>query len=244
MIWPHALPPIPFADERAPFAALTLSRDPGDSLGRVSSQALFELVVPVLEEGWQRSVAGESHDAVMHGAIDRLATWRTSPVWQELRDVRWGDDGSASIDWLKDLLRGDAPPDDINGLWFGLFRPVRNDRDTSDFYISGSRTAPTSDWPCDTDWWSDGRYRCSVALEQAAALEPSDDSDLAWTINYGLGLLHVASTVVRLLTAVPQDLWLGAASLRHIALGHDSGDFNQVAVIDSTGVRFTASAVA
>ncbi|HVF19904.1 MAG TPA: hypothetical protein VNA14_06650 [Mycobacteriales bacterium] len=203
----------------------------------------FELVGPIVEEGWRRSVAGEPHATVMAGAIDRLADWRTSPVWQKLRAVDWAEDVAGSARWLEELLRTYPPPGDVTGLWFGLFRPIREGRTLSDFYVSGSRTAPRPDWGCDADWWTETRYRHSPALTAAANLEPSDDTDLAWTIDYGLGLLHLASTVVQLLPLVPKELWLGEAGSRYIALGHDSGEQNDVAVIDRTGSRITTDTI-
>jgi hypothetical protein len=179
----------------------------------------------------------------MHGAIERLEAWRPSPAWSKLRSVAWADDLAASALWFAELLENDAPSGDISGLWFGLFRPVRDDRDVSDFYVSGSRSAPAPDWPCDIDWWSDGRYRCSEALRAAADAEPPDDDELRWVIDYGVSLLHVGSSIVRLLSLVPPSLWLGESSVRHVALGHDSGVSNDVAVIDRTGVHLTASTV-
>src|SRR5262245_16402094 len=59
--------------------------------------------------------------------------------WTRLRNLDFERDAAKLSRWLKRLLKKEPPPDDINGLWFGLYNPVLDDGAPScQMYIGGS----------------------------------------------------------------------------------------------------------
>jgi hypothetical protein len=198
----------------------------------------FDAVTPILDQAWHSALRGQPHASVVREALAALDAAHPRAAWSQLRALDWEGDLRGSLAWFANLLHSKPPGEDVNGLWFGLFRPVRGDETLTDFYVSGSRVAPEQDWPSSSDgYWPEGRYRESPVLAHAARLEPEDDGDLAWLIDYGVGLLHLRGTVLHLLQEVPIATWLGETPERYVALGHDSGEHETVARVTSDGVE-------
>jgi hypothetical protein len=167
------------------------------------------------------------------------------PRWERLAALDWEGDVEQSRAWLEGLLSHDAPGQEIDGLWFGLFDPIYEGAATWDFYVSGSTMWGTGEpaWPCDTTWWVDGRYRRSTVQHQMRLLSASQASErgagdeVFTACDVAIRLVHVAGTVLDLLGSVPASRWLGPRDVRGVSLGHDSGDFHDVAVLSRANNR-------
>src|SRR5262245_45838132 len=62
-------------------------------------------------------------------------------LWKRLRKLDFETAAENLTKWLKNLLKKEPPPKNINGLWFGLFNPVLDDGEPScQMYTCGSAT--------------------------------------------------------------------------------------------------------
>lgn len=182
-------------------------------------------------------VSGAPVKDVLAAAIDVCEARRPLEIWHELRELSLAADLRCMRDWWHDLLACEPPEDEINGLWFGLFNPVVDGRTSAGMYVSGSRSWPSADWACDTEWWPDGRYAPSMVLaELHSRTAETGDSAVAY-YGFFLTLAYAGATVVSLVGDTnPVDL--AGANGRGIAFGHDSGDCFEIGRVELSTIRW------
>jgi hypothetical protein len=158
-------------------------------------------------------------------------------LWARLRRLDFHRDLTALTDgWLAPLLAAEPPPDNINGLWFGLHNPVIEGQPTCRLYLGGSTAfAPDSDsneWVCDLSYRPARRYASShILTELYRSVEVLTDGNVS---NLGEPFLchgYTALVVSWWCHGPMQSVLLGGSSVRAIVMGHDSGDFYRVAVL-------------
>ena len=161
--------------------------------------------------------------------------------WHRIRVLPLEQDLLRLEAWLAEVLTNEPPPQTIDGLWFGLFEPVRDDGSESlDMYVCGSDhydpTEEWHDWAVNPVYWPDGRYATSEVLHGIKAATnlkpelPSNLSDYALSLAYsGLFVSSFARRNARIL--------LGKAASRGLVVGHDSGDSIKIGVVDGNGFR-------
>jgi hypothetical protein len=161
----------------------------------------------------------------------RVAAPHYGATWDSLERLNFDSDFAGLTDWLKTLLATDPPPDDVNGLWFGLYNPCLDDGTAiSQLYLSGSKrfekSDPHSDWPCGPEYWPDGRYSPSSVLAtiyRATNLNEDEESILGEAClchGYVAAVLSKWCLAGNTLSAQ----LTGVNGQRAVAFGHDSGD--------------------
>jgi len=182
-------------------------------------------------------------EEVMAWSIGVCERRRENAIWDELRQLRYAADVRRSQKWWKRLLKQEAPGDDINGFWFGIYNPC-SDSSMSDvrsaFYASGSSSWPEQDWPCETTWWPEGHYPDSpIMTDLYRKTASTDDDSIAYYGDYFLTLAYTGATVVDVINHTPLDALVGNTQGRCIAFGHDSGDFLGIGTITRDGVKWS-----
>src|SRR5262245_43910072 len=92
-------------------------------------------------------------------------------LWKRLRKLDFQKDAESLTKWLQRLLKKEPPPENVNGLWFGLYNPELDDGEPScQMYVGGaSGFDPCSDsheWVCQQSWTPKGRYSSSQVLTE------------------------------------------------------------------------------
>ena len=161
--------------------------------------------------------------------------------WERIRVLPFEADLLRLDAWLIGVLATEPPSPSIDGFWFGLFEPVRDDgTESMDMYICGSDHYDPAedwhDWACDPIYWPGARYANSQVLHGIKAVTnlkpelPYNLSDYALSLAYsGLFVSSFARRNAKLL--------LGGAASRALVVGHDSGDSITIGVVDGTGFR-------
>lgn len=160
-------------------------------------------------------------------------------LWRDLRQLQFAEDAEQLTAWLQNLLQSDPPPASINALWFGLHNPsLDHDETTCQMYVGGSAAFdPNSDsneWACDLTWRPAGGYSNSAVLaELYRAIEPLEENDVNYLGEAFLCHGYLAWLVSHWCTGLLQSELLGEAKRRAVAMGHDSGDFYRLAVLQA-----------
>lgn len=139
------------------------------------------------------------------------------------------------------LIARDRPGKKIKGLWFGLVE-LCDDGSLSNTwvtpYIAGtSRFDPQDeDWPCDVNWFPDGRYAMNPAMYELSVLRGKMKAK-TWYID--TTLIEPLNTLLcgALVHGAHPDLLLGPATRRGVGCGFDSGDLHTLGVIDKDGFK-------
>jgi len=159
-------------------------------------------------------------------------------LWQRLRTLDFESDQERLTGWLTSLFQAEPPPRTINGLWFGLHNPILDDEPSCQLYVSGSSSfdpaRDSDEWVCQTDWWPNGRYSHSEVLaELYRAINGLTENDASYLGEPFLCHGYVALLVSEWCHGPVHKLLLGEAGIRAVAMGHDSGDFYRMAVLQT-----------
>jgi hypothetical protein len=159
-------------------------------------------------------------------------------LWKRLRQLDYEKDAENLAKWLKRLWKKEPPPDDINGLWFGLFNPSSKKREvTCQMYVGGSATfdpsSESNEWVCDLTWLPEGRYSSSDILgELYRDVEAITKNQVSYLGEPFVCHGYLALLISSWCYSSMRDLLLGNVPVRAIVIGHDSGDFYRIAVLD------------
>ncbi|HEY6094732.1 MAG TPA: hypothetical protein VIU93_07245, partial [Gallionellaceae bacterium] len=146
--------------------------------------------------------SGAEPVAGMGVIIDFCQSRAPEADWQRIRALPFEADLLRLDAWLTSVLVTESPPAAIDGLWFGLFEPVRDDGEESmDIYICGSDHYDPDedwhDWACNPVYWPARRYANSQVLhgiKAAARLKPELPYDLSdYALSLAYSSLFVAS---------------------------------------------------
>jgi hypothetical protein len=158
-------------------------------------------------------------------------------LWNRLRRLDFAMDAKSLTKWLEHLLKNEPPPDNINGLWFGLYNPQLDDGEPScQMYVGcSSGFDPGSDsneWVCQQSWAPKGRYSSSQVLtELYRSVEPITKDQVSYLGEPFLCHGYLALVVSDWCHGAMRTTLLGNAAIRAVAIGHDSGDFYRMAVL-------------
>jgi hypothetical protein len=158
-------------------------------------------------------------------------------IWKRLYKLDYQADADKLTKWLKRLLSREPPPQNINGLWFGLYNPVLWDRmPTCQMYVGGSSAfdpkSESNEWVCELAYSPRGRYsKSSVLTGLYRTVEPITTNNVNYLgepfLCYGFLALLVSSWC----HGPMRTTLLGDAPARAVVIGHDSGDFYRMAVL-------------
>jgi hypothetical protein len=174
----------------------------------------------------------------LRDVIERCAAESADPAWGPVAEIDFERIWETDRVWFDGLVRDEPPGDAINGLWFGVFNPVRDDGVVaSDFYAAGSsRFGDDPEWMAHLEWWPENRYAHSDAQAQIYELGSRGSPDTAHLADYVLTFAHAALTARRLLEEPsPAVTTLAALSPLAVAVGHDSGDGVLLGTLTPTG---------
>jgi hypothetical protein len=151
-------------------------------------------------------------------------------LWARLRRLDFDRDLTAlTVGWLTPLLATEPPPDDINGLWFGLYNPILDGQPTCALYLGGSSAfSPDSDsneWVCDLSYRPAGRYASSAILtELYRPVEALAEGKVSYLGEPFLCYGYTALVVSSWCHGPMRSVLLGGSPIRAVVMGHDSGD--------------------
>lgn len=158
-------------------------------------------------------------------------------LWKRLRKLEFEKDADSLLEWLKRLMKKEPPPDNINGLWFGLHNPVLDDGEPScQMYVGGSagfdQGSDSNEWVCQQTWKPKGRYSSSrVLTELYRPLEAITKNQVTYLGEPFLCHGYLALVVSAWCHGPMRATLLGKAAIRAVVMGHDSGDFYRLAVL-------------
>ncbi len=158
-------------------------------------------------------------------------------LWKRLRKLEFEKDANNLSQWLKGLLKKEPPPDNVNGLWFGLHNPTLDDGESScQMYVGGSTgfdpDSDSNEWVCQQTWTPKGRYSSSQVLtELYRPLESVTKNQVSYLGEPFLCHGYLALVVSSWCHGPMRKPLLGNSAIRAVVMGHDSGDFYRMAVI-------------
>jgi len=172
------------------------------------------------------------------------------PQWDVFRDPRYLDfeyDLPYLSGRFERIFGPEPPPDDVDGLWFGLFNPYYREEPTADMHVGGGMGAfeNPDTWANELTWVPQaGRITRSQVLHEIYRIAYYGMEDDGWTpglgndAEYALCLTYASLVVRWLATTLPTHLLLGGASKRVIQVGFDSGDFLHIGTLTADGLVF------
>jgi hypothetical protein len=158
-------------------------------------------------------------------------------LWKRLRKLEFEKDAENLSQWLKRLFKKEPPPDNINGLWFGLHNPVLDDGEPScQMYVGGSSAfdpdSDSNEWVCQLSWRPKGQYSTSQVLtELYRPLQAITKNQVSYLGEPFLCHGYLALVVSGWCLGPMRTALLGNAAIRAVVMGHDSGDFYRMAVL-------------
>jgi hypothetical protein len=201
----------------------------------------FQLSAQAEKRAKKHIVAGRSATWAVQDVIESVARKHRSSVWKKFEKLDVTDEPERLARWLTGVLRDEPPHPKVNGLWFGLFEMAATSRRKGGvtLYVSGSRRfgtrASDSEWPCEQDWFPEGRYVNSELLGSMSRLRPKRDYDTAWIIECGVILPATMILIAEVCRRTAPRAILGTAPFRGIGCGFDSGDFHLLGIVRPTG---------
>jgi hypothetical protein len=169
---------------------------------------------------------------------DRVAPEKKR-LWSQLKKLDYAADARRLTNWLSRLLAADPPPKSINGLWFGLFNPCpREDEVSCQAYLGGSKEfdprSDSNEWVCQLKYRPKGGYANSQILPEIyAQVNPLEEHDLMYLGEPFLCHGYLALVVANWCHGPMRTKLLGSAKQRAVVMGHDSGDFYRMAVLEA-----------
>ncbi|MBS0261271.1 MAG: hypothetical protein JSS02_04885 [Planctomycetes bacterium] len=160
-------------------------------------------------------------------------------LWSRLRKLDFEADAERLSDWLQHTLTSEPPPKAINGLWFGLFNPCDETRDgSSQVYLGGSKgfdpRSKSNEWVCQLSYRPRGQYANSEVLPEIyRRVKSPEDDGLMYLGEPFLSHGYLALVVSNWCRGPQRALLLGNVPKRAIVMGHDSGDFYRLAVLQA-----------
>jgi len=183
-----------------------------------------DLFVKIVE-----SVADNGETAErMASVIDECAAQRPHADWSRLRRLDFRADEQKIAGWLSAAFPKAGERALGQGLWFGLFNPIRFDSPSADAYVSA---APDFDdasieWATQIAPQHPGSYLNSVVLHNIYSIAYESYESLGNDAEYPLVLTYggIAARAALMRSELPKSL----TALRGAAVGFDSGDFLQL----------------
>lgn len=163
-----------------------------------------------------------------------------NPGWQAFLGLPVEEDLVHLRRWLRDLLAGQPPPQDIDGLRFGIFNIGRGGVYSSDMDLAGTRCdhGDDSDWPLGpASWRPSDAAAGSLVLAEILKLSVSGGVDRS---EYILCLTYGGLAARWLATELGSDVVCSGRDERVIAAGFDEGDGLIVGTLSRGGLRFPA----
>jgi hypothetical protein len=158
-------------------------------------------------------------------------------LWKRLRKLDFEGDAQSLSEWLAWLFENEPPPDNINGLWFGLYNPMLDDDEEScQMYVGGSsgfdQNSDSNEWVCQLPWKPEGRYPAShVLTELFRPVQGITENKVNYLGEAFLCHGYLALVVSTWCHGPMRTILLGDAPIRAVVIGHDSGDFYRMAVL-------------
>jgi len=160
-------------------------------------------------------------------------------LWPRLRKLDFNADANDLESWLTRLFAREPPPNEINGLWFGLHNPVLDDgKPSCQMYVGGSTAydpdSTSNEWVCQLSYVPKGRYATSKVLNELyRSVEPVTKNNVNSLGEAFLCHGYLALVVSHWCKGPMRTLLRGDASIRAVVIGHDSGDFYRMAILSA-----------
>lgn len=185
-----------------------------------------------------------------HELCDLLAEFQPKRAALASQFAEWEFAVAETVSALRAQWADEPPPDDINGLWFGMFEAERDPEEAADaeddssvirLYCGGSDThepeAGNPDWGSDLAWWPQGRHLDVSLLDALSTLQPPLEEHEEWLIYVnafmeGVVMLMVADA----LRDLGPDFLLGRTPARAVGGGFDMDVGREFAVITREGL--------
>lgn len=189
--------------------------------------------------------AGSPLPEVLGDVVSVAATEAPSPTWEDILATDMAADVSKATPWFVRQFEERPPPDDLAGIWFGMYVVRGNSpgRTEAVAALSGGPGFPAAGWLADQDWEAAG-YVPAPGLRALMPLAAADDPELRAIVAgpvvfaYTLGL--VADIVEAGVAAA-----LGGRPQLGVAVGVPDGETIVLGVLTPGGLdRSSASRIA
>ncbi|MCA9274978.1 MAG: hypothetical protein KDA29_03035 [Phycisphaerales bacterium] len=145
-----------------------------------------------------------------------------------IRSIEYESTYNDLREWLRDLVRIDPPPNDMQALYFGLADFIPNEGSPVEyvqFYLDGSPSFDPDDggeWACECSWTYGSNLRypvCSTYVNFAKTC-----NDLGNQLTFTISQAFTACLAIELAPVFAEILSFQTHDRYPIAVGHDSGD--------------------
>jgi hypothetical protein len=191
----------------------------------------------------------------MSRIVELCAASRPHPDWERFVKLDFAADLEHLRSWLMDVF-SDAPDEEDDGVWFGLFNPSYDGEDAADMHVLASPYDPESsgEWASEVSWrpYDDcARSRVQKRIFDVAyggkGLSFDDEDRATDTVveplgndaEYPLCLAYAGLAVRHLATELHPLLFLGNAERRILFVGFDSGDYICIGALTEGGLQFS-----
>ncbi|MDP8942846.1 MAG: hypothetical protein M3N16_01795 [Actinomycetota bacterium] len=183
----------------------------------------------------------------MFRVIDFCSEARPHGDWRRFREqLNFDDDLRRLTDWLRTVFSNQPPPEEIDGLWFGLFEPVEDGEPTRDMDVAGGTGARNDPdrWAERLTWTPKAAHARSQVLHGIYQIAYDGLESDGWVEGLGNEAEHplcltYAGLAVRWLASTSlSELLLGRATERVIEVGFNDGDLLHLGTLTPEGWLF------
>ncbi len=160
----------------------------------------------------------------MNELIAAGATEAPCTAWDLARAIDYQQDAAPLEMWLRGVLTGDAPPADIQTLWFDLHEELGAARAFAFTFLGTTEQGPPDPAQGILFWSPEHSRAPSRVLELLGATLVVDD-DATRFARYVLPLGYAVLTLTQLFARLGPTLALGEREHRFLAVGYDSEDY-------------------
>jgi hypothetical protein len=161
------------------------------------------------------------------GMFELIATGSVampSAAWDAARAIDYQQDAAPLEAWLRGVLTSDAPPADIQTLWFDLHEELGAARGFACTFLGTTEQGPPNPAEGILFWSPEhGRAPSRVLALLGAALTADDEATRL--ARYVLPLAFAVLTLTPIFARLGPTLVLGAREHRFLAVGYDSDDY-------------------
>lgn len=174
--------------------------------------------------------------AVVDRVVELGGEAMPSPVWEAIAAVDVDTDVERAAAWLLRQMEHRPPPDDLSGLWFGLYevRGAGPGRTEAVLAASGGAGFPDEGWLSKLPWDAAG-YAPTPGLRSLLPLAATADEDLRWLVGYAVVFAYTLGLTAAVLDSVDAASLLGDRKRLGIAAGFHDGDIALVGVLTPDG---------
>ncbi len=197
-----------------------------------------ELGVVLVENAMRLAKEGQSFDSILNEVTTMADGSLPSPAWDTIKEIdRRADVGELS-EWIPRKLTENAP-DDLSGLWFGLYEVGGSDRHarTAEAVLEISGGPGFFDDPnwLDKQSWYPGGYAPTPGLRSLLPIGESAGAAVSEVVSYAIVFAYAVGLVITVFEEANPVTILGDRPSFGVAAGFHDGDIARLGVLTTSG---------